>query len=142
MLAIFKNIFRESESFAGAGTIFWQHTSMSEPQFLSSNIFENCRAVYGETTATEGFALELNASVVRIFATLDYITPLNVTLLDYYSQKVLTDSETIVYMSAVDVDGQCIKTGYLTGALLKYSPVVWLYSTVSRCIASQTRIST
>jgi hypothetical protein len=115
MLMISDNHFLESNAVAGAGTIFWQHDSMSEPRSLASNTFENCRAVYGETTATEGFALELNSSVVHIFATSAYIAPLNVTLLDYYENRVLTDSKTIVYMSAVNVAGQCIETGYLTG---------------------------
>lgn len=114
-LTISNNLFHESEALAGAGTIYWIHLSMEEPHALSSNTFDNCRAVYGETTATEGFSLELNSSVVNIYATSNFISPLNVTLLDYYSHRVYTDSATTVYMTAVHVEGQCIGTGYLTG---------------------------
>ena len=114
-LTISNNLFQESEAVAGAGTVFWIHVSMEEPSGLSSSIFDNCRAVYGETIATEGYALQLNSTVVKIFASSDYISPLNVTLLDYYSTRVFTESHTTVYMSSVHVDGQCIGTGYLTG---------------------------
>jgi hypothetical protein len=114
-LTISNNLFQESEALAGAGSIYWLHISMDEPSALSTNTFENCRAVYGETTATEGFAIQLNSSVVNIYATSDYISPLNVTLLDYYNHRVYTESSTTVYMTAVHVEDQCIGTGYLTG---------------------------
>lgn len=115
MLVIEDNLFQDCEAFAGAGTIFWVEISMEEPHSLSTNIFHNCRAIYGETTATEGFELKLNSSVVHIHATSAYIDPLNVTLLDYYGHRVYTDSETTVYMTAVFVEGQCLRAGYLTG---------------------------
>lgn len=88
---------------------------MEEPHLLSSNTFEQCRAVYGETVATEGFRMELNSSVVHISASALYIPPLHVTLLDYYGQRVYTESETTVYISAVFVEDQCLNTGYMTG---------------------------
>ena len=115
MLVVADNSFQESEAIAGAGTVFWLEISMEEPHSLSSNTFDNCRAVYGETVATEGFKLELNSTVVHIPATSSYIDPLNVTVLDYYDHRVYTDSETTVYMTAVFVEGQCAQAGYLTG---------------------------
>ena len=88
---------------------------MSEPIAPEENTFEECKAAYGTTFATEGYELELNTTTVNIFATSEYIPPLNVTLLDFYGQRVSTESTSTVFMSAVFVEGQCIDEGYLTG---------------------------
>ena len=115
----------------GGGTVYWVHLNMDEPIALSSNEFINCTALYGEATATEGFSLQLPSDVIQINAYSSYIAPLNVTLLDYYGQIVVTESKTTVYMSAIHIEDQCLGTGYLTGGTSEiFSAGIAIYDNV------------
>ena len=98
------NVFDGNKVLTGAGTVYWLHSTMTEPEglFNQNNTFlDSNEAAYGPTIATEAHHMVLDEDQ-NVFLIVDYeqsAPPLTVYLVDYYAQ-VVTTSEDAVSVSA------------------------------------------
>ena len=118
------NIFDGNKALTGAGTIYWLHSTMSEPEglFDQNNTFADSNmADYGPFVATEARYMTLHDNQ-NVFDIVDYdqsAPPLTVYLVDYYEQVVTTDDDVSVSVQVTYPDSlDCYDSpGFISGSI-------------------------
>lgn len=122
-LGIFSCTFLENKAPQGAGTVFWTYSFLRllEPAGLhggSNEFFPSNTAMYGSNTATQGLSLlfgDNDTSAITITDYLSLVPSFTVMLVDYYQQRVLSQSEKDVV--ATILPSNCFhSSGYLAGS--------------------------
>lgn len=123
---ITESVFLNNSAPSGAGTVYWSTFDAVEPFGLSnsSNTFaESNSAFYGPQWATEGVRLLVKSSENGVFHVNDYNKPVPVVvvdLVDFYDQRVETDSFSYVEVYVGDSEGDSCGSsdGYVSGGVL------------------------
>eukprot|EP01036_Dinobryon_divergens_P044177 gene44177-58923_t len=125
-------IFQNNSAYV-SGTVFWESEGMSEPLGLQGCVWKDNTAKYGSHFATDSFRLT-SPRIVFINRNSNslYLPVVNVTILDYYDQKVVTDNTGTVSVSLESSVGCNLSPAFLKGALaVRFSNGTAIFDSIS-----------
>eukprot|EP01036_Dinobryon_divergens_P035576 gene35576-46139_t len=98
--SVFQSIFQNNNA-SSSGTVYWVSSQMSEPVgLLSTCTWNGNNASYGKDYSTSSYRLK---SPVQIFVSRDsssfFLPPIEVTVLNYYDQQVLSNDIVTIFVS-------------------------------------------
>lgn len=114
---LFENSFVQNDARYGAGTVYWYSYTVEPTGLTDLNYFSGNVASYGENWATDGYQLFSPQDEYSITSYGQAIPFILLTMMDYYSQTVNTDSSTSIEASLSTTPTCNDQVGILSGVI-------------------------